>query len=92
MSNKDTHTATITLYPLPKQRDLIDRACAISGKSQFNFILEAACLEAESILLDQCFFKLDKKAFSKFDATLKAPVKNNPALKAFLSKSAPWES
>ena len=92
MSNKDTPTVSINIHALPMQRDLIDRACTILGKSRSDFILEAACREAESVLLDQCFFKLDKNAFAKFDAALKEPVKDNPTLKSFLSKSAPWES
>ena len=92
MSNKDTRTVSIKIHALSLQSDLINRACAISGKSQSDFILEAACREAESILLEQCCFKLDNNAFAKFDADLKAPVTDNPALKALMSKSAPWES
>ena len=92
MSNKDTSTVSINIHALPMQCDLIDRACTILGKSHSDFILETACREAETILLGQSLFKLDKNAFAQFEAALKEPVKDNPAIKALLSKPTPWES
>jgi uncharacterized protein (DUF1778 family) len=70
---------------------LIDRASQICGKSRTDFVLEAACREAENILLDQRLFLLDKQAFADFEAALSAPVKDNPALRKLLATPAPWE-
>lgn len=92
MSKKDTHIATINIRALPIQRDLIDRACIVLGKTRSDFMLEIACREAENIVLDQCLFKLDSETFAKFGEILSAPVCNNPALQNLITKTAPWES
>ena len=81
----------INLRALPTQRQLIDRACVVSGKKLTNFVLDAACKEAENILLDQRLFSLDEDAFAAFEAALAAPVKEIPALRLLLASKAPWE-
>lgn len=45
--------AAINLRALPQQRDLIDQAAELVGKSRSDFMLEAACDRAQSVLLDQ---------------------------------------
>ena len=52
--------AAINLRALPEQRDLIDRAASLLGKNRSDFMLETACREAESILLDRRVFALDE--------------------------------
>lgn len=47
--------AAINLRALPQQRDLIDQAAQMLGKNRSDFMLEAACERAQSILLDQVF-------------------------------------
>ena len=51
--------AAINLRALPEQRDLIDQAASLLGKSRSDFMLEAACDRAQSVVLDQVFFSLD---------------------------------
>lgn len=43
---------TIKVRASPEQRDLIDRAARLLGNSRSDFILEAACERAQSVLLD----------------------------------------
>ncbi|MES9897800.1 MAG: DUF1778 domain-containing protein [Sedimenticola sp.] len=81
----------INLRVLPAQRQLIDRACEVVGKKRTEFMLDAACREAENILLDQRLFTLDDDAFKAFEEALAAPVKDNPALRSLLTTKAPWE-
>lgn len=50
--------AAINLRALPQQRDLIDQAAKLLGKNRSDFMLEAACDKAQSVLLDQVFFGL----------------------------------
>lgn len=83
--------APINLRALPAQRLLIDRASKVTGKSRTDFVLEAACREAENVLLDQRLFILDEEGFAAFEAALAAPVKDNPALRSLLTTPAPWE-
>ena len=42
----------INLRARPEQRDLIDRAAKLLGRSRSDFMLEAACEKAQSVLLD----------------------------------------
>jgi len=43
--------AAINLRALPAQRDLIDPAAQLLGKNRSDFMLEAACDKAQSVLL-----------------------------------------
>ena len=91
MARSPTRTAPINLRALDSQRNLIDKAAALSGKSRSDFMLETACREAENILLDQNLFMLNKDDFDSFMKSLDAPVKDNPALRKLLSQKSPWE-
>jgi uncharacterized protein (DUF1778 family) len=52
----EARTAPINIRARQTQRELIDRAAAAQRKSRSDFILEAACKEAENVLLDQRLF------------------------------------
>lgn len=80
--------AAINLRALPEQRALIDQAAQLLGKNRSDFMLEAACDKAQSVLLDQVFFALDGSKFQQFAALLDAPT--NPGLERLLSVKAPW--
>ncbi|MEL4016428.1 type II toxin-antitoxin system TacA family antitoxin [Dryocola clanedunensis] len=73
------------------QRDLIDRAAELVSKSRTDFVLEAACREAEDILLDQRLFMADENQYNAFLKALEAPVSENVGLADLLSRRAPWE-
>jgi uncharacterized protein (DUF1778 family) len=91
MNDTQMRTASINLRALPAQRALLDRAAASRGKNRTEFILEAACEAAENVLLDQCLFRLDARAWQAFERALDAPVKDNPALRRLLAEPVPWE-
>jgi uncharacterized protein (DUF1778 family) len=84
--------APINLRALPEQRDLIDQAATLLGKNRSDFMLEAACERAQSVLLDQVFFKLDTDKFQQFIAVLDAPPSANPGLARLMSVKAPWST
>lgn len=81
---------TINLRASQKQKALIDRAAEALGRSRSDFMLEAACREAESILLDRRYFWLSEEAFKKFTAMLDKPPKDNPRLRRLLQAKPPW--
>jgi uncharacterized protein (DUF1778 family) len=81
----------INLRVTRSQKALIDRAAEVLGRSRSDFMLDAACREAESVLLDQRYFNLDEEAFQRFTAMLDAPPANNPGLTRLLNTKAPWE-
>ena len=84
-------TENINLRVTRNQKALIDRAAEAQGRSRSDFMLNAACREAESVLLDQCYFQLDDDAFQRFTAMLDAPPADNPGLTRLLKTKAPWD-
>lgn len=84
--------AAINLRALPEQRDLIDHAATLLGKNRSDFMLEAACERAQSVLLDQVFFGLDTEKFQQFTALLDGPTSANEGLERLMAVKAPWDS
>jgi uncharacterized protein (DUF1778 family) len=82
---------TINLRATRKQKALIDQAAEALGRSRSDFMLDIACREAESVLLDRRYFALSEEAFRKFTTILDRPPKDNPKLRRLLATKAPWE-
>jgi uncharacterized protein (DUF1778 family) len=88
---KTLRAENINLRVSRSQKALIDRAAEAQGRNRSDFMLEAACREAESVLLDRRYFHLDEKAFRRFTEILDAPPKSNPRLARLLRTKAPWD-
>jgi uncharacterized protein (DUF1778 family) len=86
-----TRDVTINIRAQPNQRDLIDRAAQLQGKSRSEFMLESAYQKAQDVLIDRCFFGLDELKFKQFLALLDAPPTPNQKLKALLKTKSPWD-
>jgi len=82
--------AAINLRAHPEQRELIDHAAQLLGKNRSDFVLEAACDKARSVLLEQVFFSLDAEKFRQFNKLLDAPPARNPGLDRLMAVKAPW--
>lgn len=80
----------INLRARIEQRDLIDQAAQLLGKNRSDFMLEAACDRAQSVLLDQVFFGLDADRFRQFTRLLDAPPAANPGLERLMAVKPPW--
>jgi uncharacterized protein (DUF1778 family) len=97
----ERRSGTINLRVGEVQKEAIDRAAAIQGKSRTEFILDAAYTEATSFLLEACassnddrkFFLVDDITFEAFERQLEAAPdpQQLQALKALLERSAPWD-
>lgn len=90
-TSRRTRSGTINVRVEPQQRDLIDRAAKAQRKTRTEFILDAACREAETVLLDRRYFTLDEDAFRRFTAALDASPADNPRLRELMRTPAPWE-
>lgn len=90
-TSPETRDVTINIRAQKSQRDLIDRAAAARGKTRSDFMLDSACREAESALLDRRFFTLNEEAFDQFMAMLDTPPAENEKLRALLGTKAPWD-
>ena len=91
MAETQNRAAPINIRARSTQRNLIDKAAAILNKNRSDFMLEAACREAENVLLDQRLFLVDDDAWQAFETLIDAPVKDNLALRKLLNDKAPWE-
>lgn len=83
--------ANINIRAQQRQRELIDQAAEVTGKTRTDFILEAACQKAEDILLDRRMFALPSDKWEEFLAALDAPAQSNNNLRDLLIAPAPWE-
>ena len=81
----------INLRVSRSQKALIDRAANALGRNRSDFMLEAACREAESVLLDRRYFNLPEDEFRRFTALLDKPPASNPRLARLLRSKAPWD-
>ena len=85
-----TRAVTLNIRAEPRRRDLIDRAAEAVGKTRSDFMLEAACREAEAVLLDRRYFTLDDAQFNAFLERLDRPSPSD-GLAELLKTKAPWE-
>ena len=90
-ANRDTRNHAINIRASQRQRDLIDRAARILGKTRSDFMIETVSREAETVLLDQALFQLDDAAYDQFMALLDDPPPPSPELRKLLAHKAPWE-
>lgn len=74
-----------------KQRNLIDYAASILGKTRSDFMLDAAFREAEKVICDRTFFALDEKKYQEFIDILDAPPQVDRELREFLAAKSPWD-
>ena len=89
----ERRSGTINLRVGDAQKEAIDRAAAIQGKSRTEFILDAAYTQATSFLLDRKFFLVDDATFEAFERQLESEPdpQQLKALKALLERPAPWD-
>lgn len=83
---------TISIRAKTAQRDLIDQAAERLGRSRSDFMLEAACRQAEDVLLDQTYFALDAERFAAFQKMLDKPPAPTDRLRRTLNAPLPWKS
>ena len=91
ITNTAARGEKINLRASTRQKLLIDRAAELQGRSRSDFMLDTACREAESVLLDRRYFMLSDEAFKRFNQMLDNPQKDNPGLRRLLNAKAPWE-
>jgi uncharacterized protein (DUF1778 family) len=82
---------TLNFRVKSEDRNLIDRAARLLGKSRTDFMLDSARRAAQDALLDQTLFKLSPKVYAEFVARLDAPPAPNKKLRRMMTTAAPWE-
>jgi len=75
-----------------EDRNIIDRAARLAGKTRTEFMLEAARRAAQETLLDSNLVVGDGKTFERFRKIFEAPARPNEKLQRLMNLKAPWES
>jgi uncharacterized protein (DUF1778 family) len=84
--------ATIFLQVMPEQLNLIDRAAKLVDKNPCDFVLDAACENARTVLMDQTIINVDVEKLQQFVALLDAPSCPNPGLDRLMAIKPPWDT
>jgi uncharacterized protein (DUF1778 family) len=88
---KSKRSEVINIRIEPTQRDLIDIAASVSGKTRSAFMLDAAYQKAQETLLDRRLFCLDDAQWEAFNQALHSSLTDNEKLSNLLHHTAPWE-
>ncbi|TAN68017.1 MAG: DUF1778 domain-containing protein [Methylobacter sp.] len=83
---------TLNIRIKPEERMLIDRAAKARGKNRTDFILNAARLAAEEVLLDQKIITVSPEMYAEFVARLDMPPASNERLRKTMQTPAPWDN
>ncbi|TAN10537.1 MAG: DUF1778 domain-containing protein [Rhizobiaceae bacterium] len=82
---------TLNIRIKPEERSLIDRAAKARGKNRTDFVLEAARIAAEEVLLDQAIITASPEAYAAFLVRLDRPPEPNERLRKTMQTPAPWD-
>jgi uncharacterized protein (DUF1778 family) len=74
-----------------EERDLIDYAAKLSGKTRTDFMLEAARLAAERELMDRSVFVVEGRAYANFVQMLNSNARSNRPLERTMVTASPWD-
>ena len=74
-----------------EERSLIDRAAMARGKNRTDFILDAARLAAEEVVIGQVVILASPSAYAEFLSRLDSPPNANARLRKTLQTLPPWE-
>jgi uncharacterized protein (DUF1778 family) len=82
---------TLNFRVKAEDRNLIDRAARLLGKSRTDFMLESARRAAQDALLDQTLFRVSSKIYTEFVTRLDAPPAPNTKLRRMMRTPTPWD-
>lgn len=81
---------TFNMRVKSEDRNLIDRAARLLGKSRTDFLLDSARRAAIDALLDQTLFNMSRADYAEFVARLDAPPAPNDRLRRTMAAPSPW--
>lgn len=90
-AKENKRSETINLRIESSQKDLIDLATNVTGKTRTAFMLDSAYQKAQETLLDRRLFYLDEKQWQTFNQLLETSPTDNEQLSHLLNHKAPWE-
>jgi uncharacterized protein (DUF1778 family) len=80
----------LELRTTPDERDLIDRAVALSETGLTEFVVANAVEAARRVLADRDRFQLDADALAAWDAINARRARDLPGLRALMERPSPF--
>jgi uncharacterized protein (DUF1778 family) len=74
-----------------EDRNIIDSAAQMAGKTRAKFMIDAARRAARQTLLDTTLVLVDGGTFERFKRLFDAPPRPSDRLRELVSQTAPWE-
>lgn len=75
-----------------EDRNVIDRAARVAGKTRTEFMIEAARRAAHDTLLDTNLVLVDGRTFARFKELFDTPPQANERLLELIDLESPWDS
>lgn len=75
-----------------EDRNVIDRAAQVAGKTRTQFMIEASRRAAHDTLLDTNLIVVDGPTFKRIKELFDAPARPNARLRRLMNLKPPWES
>ena len=73
-----------------QERDLIDRALAVTGSDLTDFVVTHACQAARRVLADRDHFELDEQAIEAWESVNARPARELPGLRRLMQRRSPF--
>ena len=83
---RETRQERLNIRATVEIKTLIAKAAEKENKNLSDFVLERALAAAESVLMDDANFNVDKKRWKSFIAALDSPPRDIPALRKLLTE------
>jgi len=80
----------LELRTTPDERDLIDRAVAVTGTDLTEFVVVNAVDAARRVLADRGRFELDESAVAAWDAVNARRARDLPGLRRLMERPSPF--
>jgi uncharacterized protein (DUF1778 family) len=78
------------LRTTPEERDLIDRAVALTGTDLTDFVVTHAYDAARRLLADRDHFELDAAALEEWESINARQAREVPGLRALMQRPSPF--
>jgi uncharacterized protein (DUF1778 family) len=76
----------------PEDQALIDRAVSAASLTRTDYVLQAARLAAQELLIQQTWLRVGAEPFERFGAAIDAPPHANEQLRRTMAAPRPWQS
>jgi uncharacterized protein (DUF1778 family) len=78
------------LRTTPEERDLIDRAVAVTGADLTDFVVTHAYQAAQRVMADRDHFELDAAALKEWEAINSRRARDLPGLRKLMERPSPF--